>query len=254
MMGTDRDWEKWGSSYPYYGVLSAKHYKSQNLSEQKREEFFLSGEKHIKMVFETICRVFDTKLSIERALDFGCGVGRLMIPLAVKSNHVVGVDVSPSMLAEAQRNCSLYQIHNCDFILSDDKLSKVNGNFDLIHSFLVLQHISPNRGLRIVKELLMRVHLGGFIALQFFYHCNAPTILRTIVKLRYVFPPVNYARNLYRGCPIFEPPMQLHVYNLPQILHYMHQLGFYNIYQVLDSLDNGQFNSIFLFAQRNSKA
>ena len=54
------------------------------------------------------------------ALDFGCGVGRLVIPLAKISTSAVGIDVSESMLAEARKNCELNSVHNIDLVKSDD--------------------------------------------------------------------------------------------------------------------------------------
>jgi len=251
-MGTDNDWEKWGYHNPYYGVLSADQFRHDNLTEQSRSDFFRSGEIHVQMIFDTIRLAFDTDLSPEMTLDFGCGVGRLVIPFALKSKHVVGIDISPSMLAEAKRNCSRYE--NCSFVLSDDNLSKVDGKFDLVHSYIVLQHISQKRGLHIIEELLKRVCPGGFAVIHFIYRCNAPTILRGLVRLRYALPPVNYARNLYRRQPVFDPPMQLHVYDLPKILHSMNRLGFTHIHQILDSMDNDQFDSTIMFAHRNVTA
>lgn len=38
-----------------------------------------------------------------RVLDFGCGIGRIAAPLATDGSTVLGVDVSPRMIAEAQR-------------------------------------------------------------------------------------------------------------------------------------------------------
>jgi SAM-dependent methyltransferase len=40
-----------------------------------------------------------------RALDLGCGIGRLLPPLAQSCALAVGVDVSAGMLAEARRRC-----------------------------------------------------------------------------------------------------------------------------------------------------
>jgi SAM-dependent methyltransferase len=37
-----------------------------------------------------------------RALDFGCGAGRLTQPLADRFDHAVGVDIAPSMIARAK--------------------------------------------------------------------------------------------------------------------------------------------------------
>ena len=38
-----------------------------------------------------------------RVLDFGCGIGRVAAPLATEGRTVLGVDVSPRMVAEARR-------------------------------------------------------------------------------------------------------------------------------------------------------
>jgi 2-polyprenyl-3-methyl-5-hydroxy-6-metoxy-1,4-benzoquinol methylase len=149
-MGTDRDWEKWGASDPYYGVYSLDKFRINNLSEQSRDEFFRSGEEHIKGVFDTIWRVFEKDFTPRRSLDFGCGVGRLVLPLAQRSGHVLGVDISPSMLAEAQKNCT--KLQNCSFALTDGKLSEAIGTFDLVHSFIVFQHIPQDRGQRIIVD------------------------------------------------------------------------------------------------------
>lgn len=35
--------------------------------------------------------------------DFGCGVGRLTLPFADCFDNVVGVDISPAMLAEGEK-------------------------------------------------------------------------------------------------------------------------------------------------------
>lgn len=37
-----------------------------------------------------------------RALDIGCGIGRLLLPLAPRVGWAVGIDVAPAMLAEAR--------------------------------------------------------------------------------------------------------------------------------------------------------
>jgi len=249
-MGTDRDWEKWGSRNPYYGVLSADKYQADNMSEQDMNDFFESGERHVNMIFDTIGRVFGPSRPFDRVLDFGCGVGRLVLPLASRSNHVTGMDVSPSMLDEARCNCEQRNVSNCELVLSDDHLSQAKGSFDLVHSSLVLQHIPARRGHQIIREMLGRVAPGGFAAIQCLYRCNAPAALRAMVKLRYVVPPINYVRNLYRKRPLFEPPMQLHLYDLSEIFHLLNTLGFRDVHTLLGSQDDGTYDSAFIFARR----
>ena len=248
-MGTDRDWEIWGATDPYYGVYSSDKFREKNLSEQTRNEFFQSGESHIKGVFDTINRVFVKDFSPRRSLDFGCGVGRLVLPLGSRSGEVVGLDISRSMLAEARKNCS--KLDNCRFALADDHLSEVIGTFDLIHSFIVFQHIPQEKGLRLIERLLERVDRGGIAVIHFVYRINAPVLTRFLVRLRYTFRPLHYLRNIYKGLPLKDPPMQMHAYDLRLLLHNMNALGYSKIYQDLDCWDNGTFDMTTIYAQRS---
>jgi tRNA/tmRNA/rRNA uracil-C5-methylase (TrmA/RlmC/RlmD family) len=104
-MNTDRDWEKWGQIEPYFGVFSAEQYLLKNISDDAKASFFQSGVNHINHVMATCRKHFDPDFSPSRALDFGCGVGRLVVPLSGIVHEVVGVDVSISMLLEARKNC-----------------------------------------------------------------------------------------------------------------------------------------------------
>jgi len=81
----------------------------------------------------------------------------------------VGVDISPSMLAEARRNCDARGIGNVVLELSDDRLSRVRGDFDLVHSAIVLQHIEVARGRQIFRSLVELVRPGGIAALHLTY-------------------------------------------------------------------------------------
>jgi hypothetical protein len=42
------------------------------------------------------------------------------------------------MLAEAARNCKAAGVVNAVLAVSDDRLSRVEGDFDLVHSVIVL--------------------------------------------------------------------------------------------------------------------
>ena len=249
-MGTDRDWENWGRSDPYFGVLSDERYRSGSMSEDDRAIFFRSGEQHVQALLDVIRKRFDPAFTPRKSLDFGCGVGRLLIPLARASERATGVDVSASMLAEARRNCDAIGIDNVDLVGSDDCLSQVHGEYDLIHSHIVFAHIPSARGHALIEELARRVGNRGFIAIQVLYACNAPAWKRMIVKLRYRLPPLNALRNIMKGRPLREPPMQLNVYSLPVILSTLNRLGFDHALLATDSFDHAQFDSVVLIAQR----
>lgn len=247
-LGTDRDWEEWGKSDPYFGVLSSDEFHAKNLDEAALAKFFEKGEKHIDQVLRTIRDRLDKDFNVRRCADLGCGVGRLVIPLAGLSDEVVGIDVSESMLAEAQANCQKRQIENVSFVQSDDNLSRLSGQFNLVHSCLVLQHIPTARGMRILEALAKRLEAGGGVVIQFYFRCDAPKLIRALVKLRYRLPIANAARNLMRGRPLTEPAMQLHTYSLDDVVGLMVDSGVDHFY--IASSQYEEFQDVTLYAQR----
>lgn len=247
-MSTDTDWENWGKDDPYFGVLSSDEYHAANLNEESRVKFFLSGEKYIGEILGNIRNHLDRDYRPERCLDFGCGVGRLVIPLGDLCHKVIGVDVSDHMLAEAASNCQERNLDTVSFVKSDDDLTNLSGTFNLIHSCLVLQHIPRHRGMRLVAALLKHLEPGGVAALQFFFRCDTPAMIRSLVKLRYRFPVANYARNLIKGRALREPAMQMHTYDLNTMINTVYSAGVNRVY--LDLYKYGEFQSVTLYGQK----
>jgi SAM-dependent methyltransferase len=249
-LSTDNDWDKWGEIDPYFGVLSSDEYHADNLSDESRANFFQSGEKHIGRVLANARRHLDADFQPARSLDFGCGVGRLVIPLAGLSEKVVGVDVSDHMIREATSNCQKKQIENVSFVKSDDGLTQLGGSFNLIHSCLVLQHIPTNRGMQFIEALLGHLEPGGVVVIQFYYACKAPKLIRSLVKLRYKLPIANAARNLLRGRPLSEPAMQLHTYDFGSIIDMFKAVGVDSFY--FQPGNHGEFQNVTLYAQKSN--
>ncbi len=175
-------------------------------------------------------------------MDFGCGVGRFVIPLTGLSEKVVGIDMSDHMLAEAASNCGRKNIENVSLVKSDDDLTQPTGSYNLIHSCLVIQHIPVKRGMRRVNGLLHHLAPGGVVAIQFYYRCDAPRIIRALVKLRYKLPIANAVRNLIRGRPLSEPAMQMHTYDLDAVVDLLKACGVESIY--LHPFRQGEFQSV----------
>src|SRR5580700_9118948 len=98
MSNTDRAWEYFGRENPYFGVLTRDRYSRERLDGDGRAAFFASGEEYVAEMFDTTQKELRPDFQPIRALDFGCGVGRLALPLARRCQEVVGVDVSDSML------------------------------------------------------------------------------------------------------------------------------------------------------------
>lgn len=102
-----------------------------------------------------------------RALDVGCGVGRWSSLLAARGARVTGMDLSATMIAEAQRRARANGVdERCRFLVQDLAALDAGGQFDLVLGVTVLQHILDADALRAAVER-MTSHLapGGRMVL-----------------------------------------------------------------------------------------
>lgn len=227
MFSTDPNaaWEKYGEDDPYFGVLNTPAFKGGELGDAARASFFQSGEEHLDAVCRDVHEHLGMDCSFERGLDFGCGVGRLLIPLARRCSRVVGIDVSHRMLAEAQRNCAAAGVSNAEFVRSDGDWPRVEGTFDFVHSFIVFQHIPVRRGEVLLTGMLERLRTGGVGVLHFTYHRRAHWLRRAVHSLRKTVPLANQVVNLVQGNPASYPMMQMNEYDLNRLFVILHDVG-----------------------------
>jgi len=231
-MGTDKAWQFYGSSDPYFGVLTEERFTAGHLDPSTRAAFFSSGEDYVASVFDTARRHLDESFAPRRALDFGCGVGRLTLALAQRCDAVVGVDISPAMLDEARNNARCFGYTNTDFVLSDDTLSLVVGDYDLIHSFIVFQHIGPRRGRAILRKMLALLVDGGVGVLHFTYaNGSATPATRRALTWTYEHAPLVYrGRNLVKREALSRPPMQMNRYEMSRVLRVLQEEGCHDLH------------------------
>ena len=166
MRNTDQDWTKIAEEQPYWGILSVDQFKGNEIPPDALQAFFASGEAEIAALFRDIY-VMVPGFSPDRSLDFGCGVGRLLIPIANRSVEAMGVDIAPKMLTLAENYIRVAGLTKTSVVLSDDDLSRVSGSFDFIHSYIVLQHIPPIRGNQHFRRMLGMLTPGGVFAIHF---------------------------------------------------------------------------------------
>lgn len=245
---SDNEWEALGRSDPYYGVLSHERFRKAKLTDTALNEFFTSGQEHVDFLLATIRASLDSNYSPRRALDFGCGLGRCAIPLARLCQSVVGVDVSDSMLRQAKQICEQHSVHNLELRKADDRLSNVSGSFDLVHAFLVFQHIHPSRGEKIFTRLIQLLSNDGIAVVQVVYHREEPAYLRLLGKLRRHLPGVHNAVNLLSGKSFSEPLMEKNVYDLNRLIATLHQNNCGNLH--IKVFGNSKLRSAILIFQK----
>lgn len=159
----ERDWDDLALVDPLWAILSETQPGDRGW---QLDRFFERGEADVEIVLRAASEL-GCDGSTKRALDFGCGVGRLTRALGPRFDDVVGVDISERMLEHARRlnadRPALRFVVNRrpDLGLFED------GTFDFVLSFVVLQHVgSGEQALAYVRELVRVTRPGGLVAFQ----------------------------------------------------------------------------------------
>lgn len=130
-------------------------------------DFFASGQEEVAGILAGLEAEGLSPAARGRALDFGCGLGRLSRALAGEFDEVVGVDVSEEMVERAR------QLHedrpSCRFLANPrpDLSLLPDAHFDMVLSLIALQHVSSRAAIRsYVREFVRVTAPGGVIAFQ----------------------------------------------------------------------------------------
>ena len=155
-----RHWEEFARTNPFWAILANPN----RTGGWEHAEFFATGEADVELLFSELARL-ELTCRMRRALDFGCGVGRVTRALATRFGEVVGLDISPEMvrLAKAYNE----DRPGCTFAVNtSDRIAQPTGAFDFVYSRLVLQHIPPGLASGYVAELVRVLSPCGLLVFQ----------------------------------------------------------------------------------------
>ena len=160
-------WELIARHDAMWGVLSADRYREKDMAPEVRAEFFDTGEAFINEKLSRVTELFGA-LPQGTAVDFGCGVGRLTMPLAKRFPRAIGIDVSETMIRHATENCAVADISNAAFCQSAEVLGMLAPEgIEYLNFFIVFQHIPEGLGLTIFATLLKAMNPGGIGCVHF---------------------------------------------------------------------------------------
>jgi SAM-dependent methyltransferase len=157
-----KNWDLFAEADPLYAVISWPEKKGRRWDEKA---FFENGVQEVHRFLKYL-RGQGVKLKKGKALDFGCGVGRITRALTPHFRKVTGVDLSARMIGLARRyNRSM---RRCDFVLNGrpDLGSFKDGTFDFVYSSLTLQHMKPAYALSYIREFIRVLRPGGIALFQ----------------------------------------------------------------------------------------
>ncbi len=214
-----KSWRRFGKQDPYYGVLTEEKYKNQNITEERLREFFASGEAFVRETEAKLFQLFDKSLKDSSILDFGCGVGRLVIPFAqLSSQKVLGLDVSADIIEKANIHMRASDVSNLELMSFDGVTIPALPRFDFINSYIVFQHIETTLGFALLRQLLELLNEGGVMQVQITYGHRLPALTYWNFFLRGKFAPYNYLYSSIKNRKLgAEPVGQMNHYS-PQAL------------------------------------
>ena len=156
------NWNRFGNEDPMWAILTDPDKRGNKWAE---DDFFASGQEHVGGELDFIRERYP-QLTMGKALDFGCGLGRLSQGLAAHFERVDGVDIAPSMIDGAKElnrfsDTCRYHVNNADdlSLFGDDE-------FDFVMSFITLQHMQPKYAKNYVAEFLRVLKPGGYMTFQ----------------------------------------------------------------------------------------
>lgn len=161
-----RDWEELAAVDPLWAILAAPEWRGGGWP---LEEFFATGEAEIGQVLEVAAGLGYPQLH-ERALDFGCGVGRLTRALEGRFQEAVGIDISEEMIRLA-RELNPGEKPSFELNTRSDLTQFPSDSFDFVYSALVLQHLPRKELVRsYLSEFLRVLRPGGLAVFQTLSH------------------------------------------------------------------------------------
>ena len=172
-------WDQLAQDNAYGAILT----KEGRVAEWNLTEFLATGQEDINRFLPHLNALAPTGPR-RRALDFGCGVGRVTRPLSQHFDQTVGVDASPAMIAHARTLHA--DLDRCRFVLNQAPHLRqfADGSFDVVYSRIVLQHLRPWLARRYIDELIRVLAPGGVLMFQL------PEIMSVDPRDEYELAPV----------------------------------------------------------------
>jgi ubiquinone/menaquinone biosynthesis C-methylase UbiE len=150
-------WNKLSEKNALWAVLSDK-------KDWDQEQFFNTGVQEIEEALKT-AEAHKIKINFGRALDFGCGVGRLSKALGKHFKEVVGVDIAESMVEKAKQLSNSRNVR-FEHISSGDLGSFKDQTFDFIYTDIVFQHMRNELAKKNLKHMYRLLKKDGVLIFQ----------------------------------------------------------------------------------------
>jgi SAM-dependent methyltransferase len=156
-------WVHLGRERPYYSVSTDDRYAPLRFGESERH-FWESGESEARHLADYLTDI-GVNLASAVVVEYGCGVGRVAIPLAAIAASVVGYDISEPHLKLARLRAEAVGRTNFRAVPVHDLPNELEP-CDVFYSRIVLQHNAPPVIGHLIRLLIRSLRLGGIGVFQ----------------------------------------------------------------------------------------
>ncbi|HEX4275312.1 MAG TPA: class I SAM-dependent methyltransferase [Bryobacteraceae bacterium] len=145
----------------------AHYYVAFGRRDQDDTEFLSTAADVIRDLEGELKRFSPGSRAARRALEIGCGPGRLLRPMSRHFGEIHGIDVSDEMIAQATAKLHDIPWAHAHRASGSDLAQFFDDQFDFIYSYAVFQHI-PSAAVvfSYLRETVRALKPGGFARLQ----------------------------------------------------------------------------------------
>jgi SAM-dependent methyltransferase len=161
---TKATWSQLGAVKPHFSVLTDAQFLPENLA-GNLETFWQSGEGECERIDRTLEKYSGASAREMKAVEYGCGVGRVTMALARRFAHVDAYDVSGEHLGLAQQRASELGITNVAFHQCAPDIRKLEP-CDFLYSRIVFQHNPPPIIAHLIRMSLRALRPQGIAMFQ----------------------------------------------------------------------------------------
>ena len=160
-------WSRLGDAEPHWSVLTADKYRSGQIAAHL-PDFQRSGASEVRHLDAVLRRNHLAWPHQGLCIDYGCGVGRLSVPLAAHCARVLGVDISAGHLRVAAQEAAAQGLGDKLQWLQLRTLAGLDSlpQADMVYSAIVLQHNPPPVIALTLARLLRCLKPGGVAVFQ----------------------------------------------------------------------------------------
>lgn len=228
-----RVWTRLGQERPFFSILPERRF-SPDQAEKNAEAFRKTGRDEVEVLKRRLTALEIDPADHPDALEYGCGVGRVTVPLSTLFRKVTGFDISEPHLELAQQAARAAGRRNVALAPVKDIRALDVPQHDFFYSRMVLHRNPPPLQAQILRRCLARMRVGGIAAFQLLTHLEG----------------YRYDTAAWLAAPPAEEP-EVHVLRQDIVFGILKELGFQPLHVARDhSLPGFDRISIQFIARR----